>query len=264
MTKLIAISCCIAVFVVDVAATPVESDTISGRSLSEVVVTGSNVAVGRDLMPYTVSVIGRRELDMAGSSNVLTAISGEVPSLFVTQRGILGFGVSSNGGAGHIKMRGVGGDRASGVLMMVDGQPQFAGIYSHHVGDFYGKEQVERVEVLRGPGSVLYGSNAMAGVINVITRKPTRDGVHASVSSQYGSYNTWQTAFTGTARYGRFSSLLSLSYDRTDGNVENFDFKQAGGYGKISYDFSGRWKMSADYTLMNFVGDDPLDRKSVV
>ena len=258
MTKLIAISCCIAVFVVDVAATPVESDTISGRSLSEVVVTGSNVAVGRDLMPYTVSVIGRRELDMAGSSNVLTAISGEVPSLFVTQRGILGFGGSSNGGAGHIKMRGVGGDRASGVLMMVDGQPQFAGIYSHHVGDFYGKEQVERVEVLRGPGSVLYGSNAMAGVINVITRKPTRDGVHASVSSQYGSYNTWQTAFTGTARYGRFSSLLSLSYDRTDGNVENFDFKQAGGYGKISYDFSGRWKMSADYTLMNFVGDDPL------
>lgn len=43
-----------------------------------------------------------------------------VPSLFVTERSIIGFGVS-NGGSGHIKLRGVGGDRASTVLMMVDG-----------------------------------------------------------------------------------------------------------------------------------------------
>lgn len=61
--------------------------------------------------------------------------------------------------------------------MMVDGQPQFAGIYSHHIADFYDKEYVERVEVLRGPGSVLYGSNAMAGAINVITRTAKADGV---------------------------------------------------------------------------------------
>lgn len=140
-------------------------------ALSEVVVTGSNIAVGRNLLPYTVSVIDRSQLEASGQTQLLSDLSVEVPSLFVTQRGILGYGVS-NGGAGHIKMRGVGGDRASAVLMMVDGQPQFAGIYSHHVGDFYTKANVERVEVLRGPGSVLYGSNAMAGVINVITRNP--------------------------------------------------------------------------------------------
>ncbi len=203
-------------------ATSAQGDSIMGRQLEEIVVTGSNNAVSRNLIPYTVSVIGKKELEATGQTQLLSAISGQVPSLFVTQRSIFGFGVS-NGGAGHIKMRGIGGDKASATLMMVDGQPQFAGIYSHHVADFYDKEHVERVEVLRGPGSVLYGSNAMAGVINVITARPKQDGIKTVVSSQYGSYNTWLSSVTSTARYGGFSSLVSLSYDRTDGTADNFD-----------------------------------------
>lgn len=227
------------------------------RQLGEVVVTGSNEAVSRNLMPYTVSVISQKELEATGQTQLLSAISGQVPSLFVTQRGIFGFGVSK-GGSGHIKIRGVGGDRASAVLMMLDGQPQFAGIYSHHVADFYDKEHVERVEVLRGPASVLYGSNAMAGTINVITKSGAKQGVRTTLSSQYGSYNTWLSSLTNTTRFGRFSSLLSLSYDRTDGNVKGFDFAQASGYAKVAYDFSDHWKAYADYTLMNFKGHDPI------
>lgn len=226
-------------------------------NLDEVVVTGTNRAVPQKLLPYTVSVIDDRQLEAVGQTQVLSAISGMVPSLFVSQRSIFGFGVS-NGGSGHIKLRGVGGDRASGVLMMVDGQPQFAGIYSHHIADFYDKEYVERVEVLRGPGSVLYGSNAMAGTINVITKNARHDGVRTTLESQYGSYNTWLSSITNTVRYGRFSSLASLSYDRTDGNVDGFDFRQASGYGKVGYDFSDHWKAYADYTLMNFRGNDPI------
>lgn len=226
-------------------------------NLDEVVVTGTNRAVPQKLLPYTVSVIDDRQLEAVGQTQVLSAISGMVPSLFVSQRSIFGFGVS-NGGSGHIKLRGVGGDRASGVLMMVDGQPQFAGIYSHHIADFYDKEYVERVEVLCGPGSVLYGSNAMAGTINVITKNARHDGVRTTLESQYGSYNTWLSSITNTVRYGRFSSLVSLSYDRTDGNVDGFDFRQASGYGKVGYDFSDHWKAYADYTLMNFRGNDPI------
>lgn len=225
--------------------------------LNEVVVTGSNSAVPENLLPYTVSVIDNRQLEATGQTQVLSAISGMVPSLFVSQRSVFGFGVS-NGGAGHIKLRGVGGDRASAVLMMVDGQPQFAGIYSHHIADFYDKEYVDRIEVLRGPGSVLYGSNAMAGAINVITKNAKKDGVATTLQSQYGSYNTWLSSITNTVRYGRFSSLVSLSYDRTDGTVDNFGFSQADGYAKVGYDFSDKWKGSLDYTLMNFRGDDPI------
>lgn len=137
----------------------------SARVLNEIIVTSSAAEVPQKLLPYTVSVIDSRQLEATGQSQVLSAISGMVPSLFVSQRSVFGFGVS-NGGAGHIKLRGIGGDRASAVLMMVDGQPQFAGIYSHHIADFYDKEYVERVEVLRGPGSVLYGSNAVESRIN--------------------------------------------------------------------------------------------------
>lgn len=229
----------------------------SVRALDELVVTGTNNVIPQNLLPYTVSVVDSRQLEATGQTQVLSAISGMVPSLFVSQRSIFGFGVS-NGGSGHIKLRGVGGDRASAVLMMVDGQPQFAGIYSHHIADFYDKEYVERVEVLRGPGSVLYGSNAMAGTINVITKNAREDGVKTTLQSQYGSYNTWLSSVTNTVRHGRFSSLVSLSYNRTDGTVDNFDFKQADGYGKIGYDFSDKWSAYVDYTLMNFRGNDPI------
>lgn len=225
--------------------------------LDEVLVTGSNAALPPRLLPYTVSVITRDRLDATGSTQLLSAISGQVPSLFVTERGIFGFGVS-NGGSGHIKMRGIGGDRASAVLMMLDGQPQFAGIYSHHVADFYDKDYAERVEVLRGPSSVLYGSNAMAGTINVITRKVHDDGVHATLSSQYGSYNTWLSTLTTTMRYGRLSALLSASYDRTDGSIDGMDFKQGGGYAKLAYEFSDYWRAYADYAVSNFRGNDPV------
>lgn len=232
--------------------------TDSLHRLNEVVVTGTSGAVAKNLLPYSVSVIGERQLETSGHTQVLSVLSGMVPSLFVTERSVFGFGVSSSGGSGHIKLRGVGGDRASGVLMMVDGQPQFAGIYSHHIADFYGKEYVERVEVLRGPGSVLYGSNAMAGAINIITRNSKADGVHTTLSTQYGSYNTWLSSATNTVRYGKFSSLVSLSYNRTDGTKKNFDFRQAEGYVKISVDISPKWKGTADFTLMNLKGKDPV------
>lgn len=232
------------------------ADSLHNR-LHEVVVTGSTSAVAEQLLPYSVSVINHERLEAAGSTQVLSAISGMVPSLFVSERSVFGFGVS-NGGSGHIKLRGVGGDRASAVLMMVDGQPQFAGIYSHHIADFYEKEYVERVEVLRGPASVLYGSNAMAGTINVITKDARHRGVRTVITSQYGSYNTWLSSATNTLRFGRFSSLVSLSYNRTDGNVKHFDFSQAGGYAKVGYDISSHWKAQADFTLMNFKGNDPI------
>lgn len=232
-------------------------DSTRTYSIGEVVVTGTNNATGRNLLPYTVSIVGSPQLEATGQSQLLSAISGRVPSLFVSERNIFGFGVSS-GGSGAIKIRGVGGSPTNSVLMMVDGQPQFAGIYSHHVADVYETEYVERVEVLRGPGSVLYGSNAMGGVINVITKNADKNGVHTTLTSQYGSYNTWRSSLTNTIRFGKFSSLVSLGYDRTDGLEDNFDFKQGSLYAKLGYDFSDSWKARADYSLMNFIGNDPI------
>ena len=233
------------------------ADTTQVHGISEVVVTGSNQATSRNLLPYTVSVVNSRQLEASGKTQLLSALSGEVPSLFVSQRNIFGFGVS-NGGSGGIKIRGVGGSPTNAILMMVDGQPQFAGLYSHPVADFYETEYVDHVEVMRGPGSVLYGSNAMGGVINVITKRAQQDGVHTTLTSQYGSYNTWQNSLTNMVRKGKFSSMVSLGYDRTDGLQDNFDFKQSSLYAKVGYDFTPHWTLAADYSLMNFIGNDPI------
>ena len=236
------------------------ADTTQVHGLGEVVVTGSNQATSRNLLPYTVSIVNSRQLEATGKTQLLSALSGEVPNLFVSQRNIFGFGVS-NGGSGGIKIRGVGGSPTNAILMMVDGQPQFAGLYSHPVADFYETEYVDHVEVLRGPGSVLYGSNAMGGVINVITKQARQDGVHTTLSTQYGSYNTWQSSITNMVRKGKFSSLVSLGYDRTDGLQDHFDFKQASLYAKVGYDVAKNWSLFADYSLMNFIGNDPIYAK---
>ena len=259
MKKQILFSCALAMMVsASVQAAIVDTTQVHG--INEVVVTGSNQAISRNLLPYSVSVINSQQLEATGKTQLLAAISSEVPSLFVSQRNIFGFGVS-NGGSGGIKIRGVGGSPTNAVLMMVDGQPQFAGLYSHPVADFYETEYVDHVEVMRGPGSVLYGSNAMGGVINVITKKAQQDGVHTTLTSQYGSYNTWQSSLTNMVRKGKFSSLVSLGYDRTDGLQDNFDFKQSSLYAKVGYDFTPHWALAADYSLMNFIGNDPIYAK---
>ena len=233
------------------------AQTLDEKKLEEVVVTGSNHATSRNLLPYSVSIVDSKQLEGTGKTQLLSALSAEIPSLFVTERNVFGFGVSK-GGSGGINLRGVGGGDSGSILMMVDGQPQFSGIYSHHIADFYETEYVDHVEVLRGPGSVLYGSNAMGGVINVITKRAQQNGVHTTLTSQYGSYNTWQTSVTNMVRQGKFSSLVSLGYDRTDGTQDHFDFKQKSAYAKLGYDFSRHWTLSADYSLVNFIGNDPV------
>lgn len=232
-------------------------DSIPGQNLDEVVVTGSNNAVKRNLLPYAVSVVGAKEVESSAESQLLSVLSMRVPSLFVTERNLLGFGIS-NGGSGGVKIRGVGGSPTNAVLMMVDGQPQYSGIYSHHVADYYEMEYVDRVEVLRGPASILYGSNAMGGVVNIITKDAKRDGISTTLSMEYGSYNTLLSSLTNTLRYGRFSSLTSVAYNRTDGLKKNFDFNDVNAYAKVGYELSDVWKIAADYTFMRFVGNDPI------
>lgn len=226
-------------------------------TLNEVVITGTNNATPRRLLPYSVSVVGQKQIEATGHSQLLSALTSRVPSLFVTERNILGFGIS-NGGSGGIKMRGIGSSPTSQILMMVDGKPQFAGVYSHHVADNYESEYVDHVEIVRGPSSVLYGSNAMGGAINVITKTAKEDGVHTTLKSQYGSYNTWQSAITNTVRKDKLSTLVSLGYDRTDGTQDHFDFWQASGYAKVGYDFTPHWNAYLDYSLMQFEGNDPI------
>jgi vitamin B12 transporter len=178
----------------------------STYKIDEVVVTGSRMQTDVRHLSQTVTVVDRSKIAGSLQPNVMPVLSEQVPGLFVTSRGIMGYGVSG-GAAGNISLRGLSGS-SSRFLVLIDGHPQYAGIFGHPITDSYQSFMTERVEVLRGPASMLYGSNAMGGVVNIVTRKMQDDGVKTNMHVGYGSYNTLESELTNRVRYGRFSSVV--------------------------------------------------------
>lgn len=223
--------------------------------IEEVVVTGTRSETDVRHLSQTVSVIDRTRINQAMQPSLLPVLTEQIPGMFVTSRGMMGYGVSG-GAAGNISLRGLSG--SSGRLMvMIDGHPQYAGIFGHPIADAYQSFWAERVEILRGPASVLYGSNAMGGVVNIVTRKMEEDGVNTHFHAGYGSYNTLETELTNRVRKGRFSSILSGSYNRTDGHRADMEFEQYGGYAKLGYEVTEKWNLRGDVNVTHFNASYP-------
>lgn len=235
---------------------PAATDTVSGQHpLSEVVVTGTRNRTDTRLLPVSVSVIGRNEIEQRNTPYLLPVITSEVPGFFSTSRGIMGYGVSG-GSAGNMSIRGISSS-SGGVMVLVDGHPQYMGLMGHPVADAYQSMMAERVEVVRGPASALYGSNAMGGVVNIVTRKMSSDGAETDINAGYGSFNTFQGEISNRVRKNGFSSNISASYNRTDGHRRDFGFEQFGGYVKLGYDFSDKWQLGGDLNITHFNASNP-------
>lgn len=225
------------------------------HQIDEVVVTGARHETDVRHLSQTVSVVGRAQIEHSLQPSLLPVLTEQVPGLFVTSRGVMGYGVS-NGAAGSISLRGLSGGTAR-LMVLIDGHPQYAGIFGHPIADAYQSFLAERVEVLRGPASVLYGSNAMGGVINIVTRKMQEDGVNTHLHAGYGSYNTLETELTNRVRKGRFSSVVSGSYNRTDGHRVDMGFEQYGGYAKLGYEVTDHWNVRGDVNVTHFNASYP-------
>lgn len=230
-------------------------DTGKVYEIGEVVVTGARNETDVRHLSQTVSVVNRSEIDQALQPSLLPVLTEQIPGLFVTSRGVMGYGVSG-GAAGSISLRGLSGGTAR-LMVMIDGHPQYAGIFGHPIADAYQSFLAERVEVLRGPASVLYGSNAMGGVVNIVTRKMQEDGVKTNLRAGYGSYNTLETELTNRIRKGRFSSVISGSYNRTDGHRADMGFEQYGGYAKLGYEMTDNWNLRGDVNVTHFNASYP-------
>lgn len=228
-------------------------DTVA---IDEVVVTGTPVRINRENVPMSVSVVTGAQINESNESAILPILSGRVPGLFVTERGVTGFGVA-NGAAGQITIRGVGGSPTTGVLMLIDGHPQFMGIMGHPLPDSYVASDIERVEVIRGPGSILYGSNALGGVINLITKTQNEDGLKANARLMYGEHNTQKYMLSGGYKKDKFSFFISGNHDQTDGHRPNSDFNIDNGYTKIGYELSDKIKLGADFSIAKYKATDP-------
>lgn len=230
-------------------------------AINEVVVTGTRSETDVRHLPMTVSVVGRPQLEASQQTSVLPVLNSQVPGFFSTSRGVMGYGVAT-GASGQMSLRGIGGPAqaglpTTGLLVLIDGHPQYMGLMGHPIADAYQTMMAERVEVLRGPASVLYGSNAMGGVINIVTRKMQEDGIRTNINIGAGSYGSVQTEATNRIRKGRFSSTVTASYNRTDGHRADMAFEQYGGYAKLGYDFTDNWKVWGDVNVTRFNATNP-------
>ncbi|MDE5998587.1 MAG: TonB-dependent receptor [Bacteroidaceae bacterium] len=223
-------------------------------TLQNVVVTGTRNATDVRYLPLTVTVVDNEKLNEQYRTSVLPTVMEQTPGLFTTSRGVLGYGVSTDA-AGSMKIRGIGS--GAELLVLIDGQPQYAGLMGHPIPDAYQTMMAEKVEVVRGPASLLYGSNAMAGVMNIVTRQMPTDGMKTDIQVQGGSYGTVQADATNRMKQGKFTSIVGAQYQRTDGHRTNSEFEQLAGYVKLGYDFTSNWKATGDLNVTHFNSSNP-------
>jgi iron complex outermembrane receptor protein len=225
-------------------------------TLDEIVVTGTKIGVARNQVPFTVSQIPQKAIEQSGESALLNVISDYTPGVFVTQRGVTGYGVSI-GSAGQINMRGIGGNPTTQVLVLVNGNPQFAGIFGHPLPDTYISSDVEKVEIIRGPASILYGSNAMGGVINIITKQQKEEGIQLNSHEMYGSYNTAKLMLSSGFKKERLGFFASLNHNKTNGHRPSSDFEITNGYFETGYDINNHFNMNGDFSASKNIASDP-------
>jgi len=233
-----------------------ENDSIAiQQQIPEIVVSGTRDEIDERQLPMVISVVGKDKLVENQRQNILPTIMEQVPSLMLTSRGVMGFGVST-GAAGGIMLRGISSGSGQ-IMVMIDGHPQYNGIYGHSIADSYQTIMAERVEVVRGPASLLYGSNAMGGAINIVTRKLDADAVKTTINIGAGSYGTVQADASNMIKNGNFSSTIALQYGRSDNHRPNMDFEQYGGFAKLNYNISDNWNTFADIDLTHFNASNP-------
>ncbi len=187
------------------------------RPVEDLVVTAHRVPLPREALTSSVTVLDRAEIERSGATHVGDLLR-SVPALSVVQTG-------SWGGTASVFVR---GGESNYVQVLVDGVP-----VNQPGGDFdfstLTTDNVERVEVVRGPASVLYGSSAVSGVIQVFTREG--DGpARVSAGLRGGSHGTLEWDVGGAGRSGPVSWSASLSRFTTDGLRDfNNDFRNTVG-----------------------------------
>ena len=230
-------------------------DTVQTYGLDPITVTATRAEVARSMVSPSMSIISHETIQQNQQKSVFSLISQQVPGVFVLESGVLGFGVNTP--AGQISIRGVSGNPNTDILTLIDGRPQYMGLMGHPVADSYLSAHIERVEIIRGPASLLYGSNAMGGVINFITRSATLPGISGSTSLSYGSYDSQHLGANIGYETGPSSTIVSFTHERTDGFRSWSEFNANSGYLKSSYHFNEQYTITVDGSLTKFKTYDP-------
>jgi outer membrane receptor for ferrienterochelin and colicins len=175
----------------------------SNIDLNEVVVTGTKSEKTLKNVPVITQVISASKMLQLGITNVTDALQNMVPGLNVSHFGTL---VS-------VTLQGMD---AKYVLFLIDGE-RIAGEVNGDIDySMLNLENIERIEVIKGASSSLYGSNAIGGVINIITKK-INEPFDAKFYSRYSKYNELYSGGSIGLKQGIIGSRTSFNYSHTDG-----------------------------------------------
>lgn len=148
--------------------------------LRQVVVTATQHATTRSEAPSTVGVIDGGQMEAAGAVNLGQALN------FST--GLRVENTCQNCGANEVRINGLGQAYSQ---ILIDSRPVNSALAGVYLLDQLPTALIDRIEVLRGGGSALYGSNAIAGVVNVITREPRCNGASVGNTTQFIGIKAW-------------------------------------------------------------------------
>ena len=229
--------------------------------------TGQLVRLRTAILRTSVDVVVRDEPDpmpsaetslaaeRTGARTVLDAVDRLVPGAFVTRRGVMGYGIATNG-TGGISIRGVGGSPNTGVLVVVDGRPDYMGLMGHPLPDFYTLSDAATVTVIEGPASVLYGSNAMGGVVEIKPWLP-QEGFSTRLTASGGSFSTGQYNFSHGGAFERGWYSVNAGAVHTAGDRESSAFRSQDGTLTAGYMLSPAWRASLEGRYGHFHVEDP-------
>ncbi|MCP4203837.1 MAG: TonB-dependent receptor [bacterium] len=229
----------------------------------------ARLALTRFSSSVTVSTANRREqllLDVAEPTTLIDEMQildtgGQSAKDVLGEQAGAGIVVHSGGGRGHVSINGVGND---GVLVLVDGRRYLGrdGIGNFNLEDL-DLTNVERVEIVKGAGSALYGTDALGGVINIITKK-AEPGTHNRLELTAGSHSDFRLSDSFSQREGRYGLELIGSFRTFDGyDLDSADPQTQGEPSSERVDFQGNgdYQISDDVVGRLFVNYSRRDVK---
>lgn len=225
---------------------------------------------------------GRTPIEEGKTGRAVTVITGkkleeyQVRYVADALRLVPGFAVSRSGTKGGMTNIRVRGAESNHLLVMIDGVEVNAA--SGDAYDFGALQaaNVDRIEILRGPQSALWGSNALAGVVNIITKGGKRDGFKISGTTEVGTQSSWLGGVLLQGGAENYDLGLGVSYRKTGGyNLTNIGDEKDGDEnltlnGKVNIDLSDTAKMDANLRyvknhtdLDNLFSANPADSLNV-
>ncbi len=217
-----------------------EKDETPLTTMEEVVVTATRYEESVRKVPSSVTVITAEEIKESGATNI--------PDLLESRANIHVKTYSGNASQAMIDLRGFGGDNPYGkTLVLLDGRrmnrPDMSSINWLQVP----LELIERIEVVRGTHTALYGDSAIGGVINIITKKGTREP-RFTFSAIVGEDSIQVERFGLVGKEGNFSYAVNGGNQGNNGWRNRTGFESKGGGLRFGYDFTEGFSISAGFS----------------